>query len=240
MATKYWTEDSHQILGTASSLSHYNRWIISIFKKYLGKNILEVGAGVGGLAQFLPKGKTITLSDIRDDYFSLLQKKFYCKTLKLDIEKESPKNLLKSFDSILSSNVFEHIKDDQSAFNHSFDLLKSGGYLCLFVPARPEIYGKLDDDMGHYRRYTTAEATTKAKKSGFRIVSVNYANFIGYFLWWGRGSLLKSFIRQKSGNNEADGLFAKIFDTFVVPLLYLENYLHPIFGQSVVLVAQKP
>ena len=102
--------------------------------------------------------------------------------------------------------------------------------MLLFVPARPEIYGRMDDEMGHYRRYTRSELSAKAHKAGFKIKQIYYANLPGYFLWWGRGFL---------GQSKSDGLFAKIFDRLIVPFLYLEKFVHPPFGQSLVLIAEK-
>ena len=228
---KSWTKNSHRILEQATGLNHYNRWVISIFKTYFGKNILEVGSGLGGLSQYFPK-TDITLSDLRSDYFKYLKKRFDYKTLKLNIEKESPEELLNSFDTIFSSNVFEHIKNDESALNNCFKLLKSNGNLLLFVPSRPEIYGNLDKAMGHYRRYTKEELTKKAKQAGFKIIKIKYVNLPGYFTWWLRGRF--------PGKSNSDNLLAKMFDTIITPLLYLEKYLPIPFGQSLILVAEKP
>lgn len=215
----------------ATNLDHYNRWIISIFSKYFGKKILEVGSGLGGLSQHLPKGKT-TISDLRDDYFKYLKTQFKHKILKLNIEKESPIELINSFDTIFSSNVFEHIKDDKAALKKCFIILENKGKLLLFVPARPEIYGSLDKAMGHFRRYTKEELTQKTKEAGFKIIEIKYVNFSGYFTWWLRGKM--------PNRSNSDSVMAKIFDTLVVPLLYLEKYIPIPFGQSLMLVAEKP
>jgi len=228
--TQKWTKNSHQILEHATELDHYNRWIISIFSKYYGKNILEVGSGLGGLSQYFPNTK-VTLSDLRSDYFKYLKTRFKHKTLKLNIEKESPSKIINSFDTIFSSNVFEHIDDDNSAMKNCYKLLKKKGKFLMFVPARSEIYGNLDKAMGHFRRYTKEELTQKAKQAGFKIIKIKYVNFPGYFTWWLRGKM--------SSKSSSDSIMAKIFDTIIVPLLYLEKYLPLPFGQSLILIAQK-
>lgn len=240
MANRKWTENSHLLLEQASGLENYNRWLMSQFKEHIGKNILEVGAGIGALSRLLPKSAKITLTDLREDYFSRLRTKFKCQVIKMDITEKLNPSLIGKFDTILSSNVFEHIKEDQLAFDNSFKLLHRGGKLLLFVPARPEIYGQLDDDMGHYRRYQISEGIRKARKSGFKIIDAHYANLPGYFTWWGRGVLLGKLIKSKPGNSSADTLMAKIFDVLITPFLALEKYIHPPFGQSLVLIAQKP
>ncbi|HSV94358.1 MAG TPA: class I SAM-dependent methyltransferase [Spirochaetia bacterium] len=227
---KSWTKSSHRILEHATSLNRYNRFIASLFKKYLGENILEIGSGIGGLSQFLPKSN-ITLSDIRSDYFIYLKSQFHYKILILDIEKTPPINLHNSFDTIISSNVFEHIKRDGDAISNCSKLLKKKGRLLLFVPARPEIYGSLDKAMGHFHRYTKEDLYHKTKSANLKIIKIKYVNFPGFFAWWVRGKL--------PSKSNSDNFMAKIFDTIIVPFLYLEKYLPIPFGQSLILVAEK-
>jgi SAM-dependent methyltransferase len=236
---KNWTQDSHRILEQATNLYYYNHWLVDQFRKYFGKSILEIGSGLGGLSNLLPKDG-LTLSDIRDDYLQYLKKELGYKTFKINIEKEAPGELNNKFDSIFSSNVFEHIKDDQSAFNNSYKLLKPKGKLLLFIPARQEIYGVLDHDMGHYRRYSLEDGVIKAKKAGFKIVEAKYVNLPGYFAWWGRGVLLGKIIHPKEGKTFTDNFLAKIYDLLIVPLISLEKFYHPPFGQNLFMVLEKP
>ncbi|KKQ48308.1 MAG: putative methyltransferase [Candidatus Shapirobacteria bacterium GW2011_GWE1_38_10] len=233
-----WTVNSHKVLEQASSLDRYNRWLIGNFRKYLKGKILEVGAGLGGLAKHLPQN-SLYLSDLNPEYFEHLKEEIGAQTILLDIENEAPKKYQNFFDAILSSNVFEHIENDQNAFDNCYKLLKDNGHLCLFIPARAEIFGSLDRDMGHFRRYSLEEVKSKAKKSGYKIIEARYANLPGYFTWWGRGVLLGKLI-NKSGKSQTDNLLARIFDIFITPLLLLEKFYSPPFGQSVILVAQKP
>ena len=226
-----WTKNSHQILEQASQLNNYTSWTISLFSKYFGKNILEIGSGLGGVSQYLPK-KNITLSDIRPEYIKSLKVKFGYKTININIEKDSFEKQKYNFDTIITSNVFEHIKDDERALRNCFNLLNKNGKLLLFVPARPEIYGNIDIAMRHFRRYTKVELKEKTIKAGFKIIKIKYVNIPGYFSWWLRGKL--------SSELKVDSFMAAIFDKIFVPLLKLEKYLSIPFGQSLMLVARKP
>ena len=228
---KSWTSDSHKILEQATGLTNYNRWLVSHFSTYFGKAILEIGSGQGALSKLLPAKAIVILSDIIPEYLDGLKKTFTDPVISLDIEKDAPAKLVGKIDTIFSSNVFEHIKNDSQAIVNCFKLLEPGGHLLLYVPARSEIYGRLDEAMGHYRRYTKLELTAKAKKAGFTVKRIYYTNLPGYFLWWGRG-------RFRSA--KPDSFFAKIFDHLIVPLLYFEKFVHPLFGQSLVLIATKP
>src|SRR6185503_6185248 len=65
------------------------------------------------------------------------------------------------------------------------DLLgAAGGHLCLFVPARPEIYAPIDQDFGHHRRYRLRELRRKLELAGLEVVRLHYFNLVGYFAWW--------------------------------------------------------
>ncbi|KKT31093.1 MAG: Methyltransferase type 12 [Candidatus Collierbacteria bacterium GW2011_GWC2_44_18] len=231
MKKEKWSDASHRILEQATGLHRYNHWLISHFDDFFGQAILEIGSGQGALSRLLPSKAIVILSDIIPEYLEGLKRSFTDPVLNLDIEKEAPIKLMGKMDTIFSSNVFEHIKNDNQAFANCYKLLASDGQLLLFVPARPEIYGKMDEAMGHYRRYTKTELKTKALKAGFKIKHIYYANWPGYFLWWGRGMF---------GSSKSDNFFAKVFDSLIVPLLYLEKHLHPPFGQSLVLIVKKP
>lgn len=236
---KLWTGASHHILEQATGLQRYNLWLMSYFTAYFGRNILEIGSGQGALSKLLPSKAMVVLSDVIPEYIAGLKKVFTYPVLKLDIEKDAPGNLLEKMDTIFSSNVFEHLKDDVAAFKNSFRLLEKGGHFLMFVPARPEIYGRLDEEMGHYRRYTKKDLRQKAEVAGFKVIKVYYANLPGYFLWWGRGVLLGKIFKIRSGSSRSDSILAKIFDSLIVPFLSLEKYLHPPFGQSLVLIARR-
>jgi len=239
MKSLEWTSDSHHILEQANGLKNYNRWLMSHFAKYFGRTILEIGSGQGALSKLLPPKSIVILSDVISEYLESLKKVFTDPVLEIDIEKEAPKDLLGKMDTVFSSNVFEHLKDDKAALKNSFHLLEKGGYFLMYVPARPEIYGRLDEEMGHYRRYTKKELRNKAESAGFKVEKIYYANLPGYFLWWGRGLLLGKLFKIKSGVSRTDTFLSKILDSLIVPCLYLEKFIHPLLGQSLVLIAKK-
>ncbi len=231
MSKPAWTEKSTKILETASDLPRYNRWLISNFSPHFGKTILEIGSGTGALSAFFPKESFKTLTDIRPEFISILKLNFSDQVEFYDIEKDEVGGFKGQFDTIFSSNVFEHIERDQIALNKCFEILAPSGRLLLFVPACQEIFGSLDKDMGHYRRYTLDELKKKVEIAGFMVERIFYANLPGYFTWWARGHLISS----KSN----DSLFGKLFDSLITPLIYIEKFIKPPFGQSLVLVAKK-
>lgn len=234
-----WTKKSHQILEVATDLHRYNHWIYTVFKPHFQKNILEIGSGLGGITDYLPT-KNLTLSDLREDYVAKLKKHYpKIKVIKLDIQNLKNDDQKPKYDTIFSSNVFEHIRDDEKSLANCYKLLNNHGKLLLFVPACPGIYGELDINMGHYRRYTLNELSKKVQKAGFRLIDIRYVNLIGYFLWWGRGKLLSKIVINKSNQSNTDSALAQIFDILITPILKIEKYFRLPFGQSLILIAQK-
>ena len=65
------------------------------------------------------------------------------------------------------------------SFNRS---LKENGKLYLFVPAKMILWTKLDEIVGHYRRYEISNLKSLALQSGFKIERIHYADFCGFFI----------------------------------------------------------
>ena len=95
-------------------------------------------------------------------------------------------------DAIVSINVLEHIRDDDSELAcYARSPSERRGHLCLFVPARQEIYAPIYGDFGHYRRYTKTDLQRQLTGAGFELVALDYFNLVGYFVWWLNFRVLK-------------------------------------------------
>src|SRR5207237_8366385 len=107
-----------------------------------------------------------------------------------------------------------------------------GGALCLFVPARQEIYAPLDKDFGHFRRYSKSELRAKLSRAGFDIVRLSYFNFIGYFAWWFIFCLMRKRTFKPSS--------VRGFDKLVFPVVHFveSKIVRPPIGQSLVAIAR--
>lgn len=137
-----------------------------------------------------------------------------------------------SWNSIVSINVLEHIEKDEDELAAYYRLLQPAqGALCLFVPARPELYAPIDKDFGHFRRYTRPELRRKLTTAGFAISRMRYYNFAGYFAWW----LSFCLLRKRS----FDPSSVHIYDSLIFPAVHaIEfNLCAPPFGQNLLAVA---
>jgi SAM-dependent methyltransferase len=213
---------------------NYRHALLQDFGEHLQGSVLEVGAGVGQITTELRHIPAITrLAAIEPDleFCARLRATFPDHTLIQgtidDLKSDEPWN------AILSINVLEHIGEDERELAiYRKVLARENGTLCLFVPARPEIYAPLDKDFGHFRRYTRPELRRKLEQAGFQILQLRYYNFIGYFTWW-----MNFCVMQK----RHFGVRAlRCFDRVIFPLSYrFEKYIcPPPIGQSLFAVAR--
>jgi hypothetical protein len=212
---------------------NYRQAVFNEFSPFLAGNVIEVGAGVGQMTELVHRRTAISrLVCVEPDA------RFCAEHRKLFGEIELVPGTIEDvpaqtiWDAIVSTNVLEHISDDEGELSRYGALLKRGkGKLCLLVPARPEIYGSIDRRFGHYRRYTRGELRTKLLATGFRIDKLTYFNFPGYFAWWLNFCVLK---RRKFNPSQV-----QFFDSFIFPLLnWCETRLfRPPIGQSLIAVA---
>jgi 2-polyprenyl-3-methyl-5-hydroxy-6-metoxy-1,4-benzoquinol methylase len=136
-------------------------------------------------------------------------------------------------DSCVCLNVLEHIEDDRVALHAMASILGPGGVVVLLVPAFPALYGPIDNNLGHYRRYSRGSIARLAESTGLRIKKAHYMNAIGFFGWW-----VNAHIFRRGAQSERQ---IEIFDRYLVPLLSrLEGIVRPPFGQSLFVVLQKP
>jgi SAM-dependent methyltransferase len=213
--------------------NNYRAALLRDFQAELRGSVLEVGAGIGHITTGLIQLPCVNrLFSIEPDprFFDQLRRRFPRHELLQGTVADLPPGT--SWDAILSINVLEHIAADEQELSAYHGLLKPAqGSLCLFVPARPEIYAPIDKDFGHFRRYTRRELRRKLEQAGFQVRQLRYYNFVGYFAWW----LNFCVLRQRSFNVGS----VRFFDRLVFPAVHAgeSKLCAPPFGQSLMAVA---
>jgi SAM-dependent methyltransferase len=220
-----------EALGKARN---YREALFAEFGPFLRGDVVEVGAGIGQMTERLTRlpGVQRTVAVEPDSRFCAQHRAQFPEH---DLIEGTSANLPAGADwnAILSVNVLEHIEDDRGELRRYAALLRERhGALCLFVPARPEIYALIDKDFGHFRRYTRVELREKLEQAGFAISRLHYFNAVGYFAWWFNFCLLKkrSFERGK----------VWFYDRAIFPAVHAveSRILRPPFGQSLLAVAR--
>jgi SAM-dependent methyltransferase len=213
---------------------NYRRAIVREFGPWLHGSVLEVGAGVGLMTQFLldvPTVERLVAVEPEPAYGGALRALLPEAHVVVGTIDDVPQN--EAWNTIVNINVLEHIRDDigeLAAYRER--LTPEGGTLCLFVPARKEIFAPIDRDFGHIRRYEQSELGEKLEGVGFSIERLEYFNVLGYLLWW------MSFCVLRRRSFDKRGL--QLFDRFVFPLLRgIERRTGPPpIGQSLIAVAR--
>ena len=214
--------------------NNYRRALIQEFRPFLKGSTIEIGAGIGQMTEAIKSLPSIhRLVAIEPDPAFCREHRTRlpgCELIEGFIDRVEAGS---SWDAIVSINVLEHIEHDKRELAEYARLLRErSGCLCLFVPARPEIYAPIDKDFGHFRRYTKPELRQKLTDAGFQIVRLNYFNCVGYFAWWLNFCLLKQRCFEPAK--------VRAFDRVIFPAVHqLESRLiRPPFGQSLIAVAK--
>ncbi len=218
----------------------YHRWIFDKLRPYLGKDILEVGCGIGNLTGLLLSQARVIVTDVNRSYLQRVENKYRgYPNLKGILLWDIEESLTKFFDipidipidTILCSNVLEHINMDEAALENFFHLLPEGGRLIVLVPAVKMLYNVLDRELGHFRRYNRAEMVQKFARSGFRVCSSKYFNFFGIFGWFVNGTLLRRrFLQPRQ---------IKAFNAMVPFFVWMEKVMPTLVGQSLIVIGEK-
>ena len=231
------TEDVvYQTLQNVKRLHRYNRWVFLKFRPFLGRRVLEIGSGVGHITKFLLDRDLIMATDVEPKYLTLLKNIFrnYKKIMieRLDVPwAEIDRYRSYHIDSVICFNVLEHIEQDETALRRIFDLLEPGGRLLLVVPSHPWLYGSLDRQLGHHRRYGKKELKNKLEAMGFQVIFLKYFNRIGMLGWF----LNSTILRRK----RLPSFQLRIYN-LLVPLFRLEAFFPLPFGTSLLAVGKKP
>lgn len=217
---------------------NYNYWIYDNIQTFIGDNILEVGAGIGNITDFIIPGRNLTVIDINRDYITYLKAKYaFCdpsvfNAFITDIQDigSSPVSKIR-FDTILCLNILEHLENDRKAVENMISLLQPGGRLVVLVPALKALYGSMDVSFEHHRRYSKKDLKCLIHGQNLKIVKLSYMNFLGLLGWFFNGRLLKK--------KDLPEKQTKIFDKLVPFLGIIEKIIKPPLGQSLILVVQK-
>jgi 2-polyprenyl-3-methyl-5-hydroxy-6-metoxy-1,4-benzoquinol methylase len=222
-----------ETLKRMEKISFYNEWLVGNVKKYLGGEILEIGCGIGNMTEILIKYGNVTATDY-DKYYIANAKKRLKNKVKVGFgDAETGKFFFKNrkFDVVINFNVLEHIKNDEAAIENMGNVLKKGGKLAIVTPAHKILFGTLDKNLDHYRRYSKDDISEKFVKAGFAVAEVKYLNWFGALGWFVNSRILHRRILP----SKQLGIFGKI----ARPFLFLEKYVSPPFGLSVLIVGVK-
>ena len=143
-------------------------------------------------------------------------------------------NLFPLVADLYDANPLEHVEDDSGFVGEAAGIMESGR-LIVFVPAMESLYGSMDSQAGHFRRYSKGRLRKLMADNSLDIVRLSYFNSAGAAGWFVTNRILK--MRLDSGSA---GKLALLYDRAGVPAARLiDPLLRPFFGQSIICVAEK-
>jgi SAM-dependent methyltransferase len=191
---------------------------------FLGKRVLEVGAGVGGSTKLLchgPRERWVCLEPdgrLVERLRSAIHAgeiPSWCEVLTGTLA-GLPRE--QRFDTILYLDVLEHIEDDRGEMERASSYLHPGGHLIVLVPAHGWLFTAFDRAIGHFRRYTR-DSLQAAMPKELAMVRCRYLDSIGMF-----ASIANRLILHESMPSLGQVLW---WDHRLVPV---SRWVDPVFG----------
>ena len=205
---------------------------------YLGREVLEVGAGHGGTTRVLIRPDAARWVCLEPDpaLAARLAKSIAagelpaaCRVLVgtvADVEDQPP------FDTILYMDVLEHIEDDRAELARAAGRLKPGGHMIVLSPAHQWLFTPFDRAIGHYRRYTRASLRAVGPP-GLDLVRLIYLDSVGLLASLGNRLVLRSSMPSPGQ--------IRLWDRAMVPLSRLfDPILGHRAGKSILAIWRKP
>jgi 2-polyprenyl-3-methyl-5-hydroxy-6-metoxy-1,4-benzoquinol methylase len=212
---------------------NYFQWQARLTEPHVGRRVLEIGCGLGNFTRHLLDRELVVGIDIEPPCIDIWKSSFLGKdAFVMDVT--DPEFLdLKRYrpDTVVCLNVLEHIENDRRALEHMHAVLPPGGRALLIVPAFESLYGPIDHNLGHYRRYSKRSFRRLAESVGFNL-KARYLNMPGFLGWWVNAKILKKTEQSDSQ--------IRFFDSKIVPVLSrVETMIPPPFGQSIFAILEK-
>jgi 2-polyprenyl-3-methyl-5-hydroxy-6-metoxy-1,4-benzoquinol methylase len=174
-------EKLHQKENIVYKGSTISRALLKLSKKYIGKNVLELGGGDGSLYRhFLSlygKNKRLTSIDLvpKDKH----------------VEKGDVTDLSyppESYDTIICADLIEHLNDDDliKCLKNVNNVLKLEGYGIFNTPNNEDLArnvvicpdcGKKFHRVGHCQQFNKKRVLSLFEMHGFKLVSIKEINF---------------------------------------------------------------
>ena len=221
-----------------TSATNYFSWQARLAMEQIGRRVIEIGCGLGNFTQHLLDRDVVIGIDVVEECLTEIRARYpgraNLQTHCLDVQDPRFRELKRHrADTVVCLNVLEHVRDDRLALEHIYEVLEPAGHAIFILPAFELLYGPIDRNLGHFRRYSKSGWAELAQSVGFQVTSARYMNSIGCIGWWVNAKVLR---RTEQSEDQI-----ALFDSVIVPVLSrLEHLVAPPFGQSIVTVLQRP
>jgi SAM-dependent methyltransferase len=228
--------EGYTTLERLDGATHYNAWLGQRFREHLGRRVLEVGAGIGTITRELEPAVELLIALEVDSFYverlhNMFRGKPHVRPYLSDVTLTDWESLREEhLDTIVLSNVLEHIPDDAAAVRRFRQILEPGGRLLVLVPALPQLFGAIDEAVGHHRRYTQEALRAVLEENGFAVERLEWMNLAGIPGWF----LNSRVLRRRS----VPRFQLKVYDRLAPLLARAESHVRLPVGMSLFAVAR--
>jgi 2-polyprenyl-3-methyl-5-hydroxy-6-metoxy-1,4-benzoquinol methylase len=225
----------NQDLEQMQSATNYLAWQKKLILPHVRGKVIEIGAGIGSF--------TSAWASVADEVLAVEPNQFCFEKLTKALNGNAKVRALQLFaehlstqlrvepifDTLVSTNVFEHIPDDRAVLMSLIPYLKPGAKIVLQVPSCQWAFGEIDTRLGHYRRYNRRMARKLFEGIEGRFLHLRYYNTIGVLGWWFNARLRRAAAQS--------GFQIFIFDKLLFPIQsFFERFVKLPFGQCLFIV----
>jgi SAM-dependent methyltransferase len=227
-----------QTLEASEDFVKYYQWLLARIATDIRGRTLEVGSGTGTMSGRIDHlCSELVLVEPAPNLCSILEDRFaghdHVTVRQGSLESvvdSDPGQFYGSFDTVVSFNVLEHIEDDVGTLRAARQLLRADGRVVLFVPSLPFLYGTVDAQVDHLRRYTRRTLGAAIESAGLELERIEYFDFLGMVPWFLVGRVLR---RTTSGGG------VRGYDRVVVPVCRMvDRLIGPPLGKNLIAVAR--
>jgi SAM-dependent methyltransferase len=214
----------------------YNAWLGAKLRPHLGPRVLEIGAGIGTITRQIAEGRERVIALEADGFYvqrlqNLFRGSAVVRPIHAPVESTDWEALSREgLDTVLLSNVLEHIGDDAGAVRRFRSVLPRGGRLVILVPALQALYGSIDEAIGHYRRYHTDSLCRVIEENGFEVERLEWLNLLGIPGWYLNSRLLR--------RRTVPAMQVRLYDRLAPLLARAESAFRLPIGMSLLAVAR--
>lgn len=175
--------DDYLLDVTEDPASRYVEWIVELCSPHLGPTVLDVGAGRGAITRHIQEGRRVTALERSAPSAEFLESRFAAAPNVRVVHGDQSALDGARYDSILLTNVLEHIREDSVFLAELSQHLVRHGNIVIYVPAINHLFTNWDRNAGHYRRYSKSRLAGVVEEAGLRSVELRYVNALAIPAW---------------------------------------------------------
>lgn len=137
-----------------------------------------VEGGIGScrnLLEFREAGYDVSGFDVMPEAVELAHERGLSDVRQHDLSQPWPLDA-GSVRAVVLLDVIEHIEDPVRVLQNAGETLAPGGCILVTVPAYQWLFGRWDEALGHFRRYTARRLRAEAEQAGLKVKKLTYWN----------------------------------------------------------------